>query len=150
MSRTHRGPRIVLGIVIAAYAAVNGLLFLPNVTLVRLGVPPLFFPQRPSPFLKVLIEAPWWQFAFWPVAIGLFAWAAYRLLTGRSAVKVYSLALAIDLAFLAMLKIAGARSGRSGAIDPDYVVAVVLALVVLAIRATEHRQNSADTPDNPD
>ena len=151
MNRSCRGLRIGLGILVAAYAAVNGLLFIPNVTLVRLGVPPLFFPQEPSPFLKVLTEVPWWQFLLWPIAVGLFAWAAHRLLTGRVALKIYSLALAIDLAFLAMLKMAGARSGHSGAIDPDYIVAAVMALVVLAIRAAEHRPKAVgDAAHNPD
>ena len=101
--------------------------------------------------LKVLTEVPWWQFLLWLIAVGLFAWAAHRLLTGRVALKIYSLALAIDLAFLAMLKMAGARSGHSGAIDPDYIVAAVMALVVLAIRAAEHRPKAVgDAAHNPD
>lgn len=151
MNRVGRSARIGLGVVIAVYAAANGLLFLPNVTLVRLGVPPLFFPEKPSPFLTVLVEIPWWQFVIWPVAIGFLSWAAVRLLAGRAAVKIYAAAVAIDLAFLSLLKIAGARSGRSGAIDPDYIVAAVLLLILVAVWATEHRQKSIrGDADNPD
>jgi len=127
--------RIAIAVLLSAYVLMNGLLWIPNLALVRLGLPPFIFPARPSAFLDVLLALPWSIFLLWPVAVVLLAIAALRLFLGQRARYVFAVGAGIDVVFLVFIKLEGAVAGRVFGVDPDYVVmALLLTLAALTWR----------------
>jgi|GEM_PF-6444204 len=143
-----RTIRIVLGVLVAAYALFSGLVGFLNVFLLRIGREPLYLPANMTDFLGVLTSVPWWRFALWPAAIVLYSLAAYRLLTGKTAAAFYGAALLCDLAFLGILKVSGAIHADPKAIDLDYVTAVITLVIGAGIWMTERRR-TASPPAQP-
>ncbi len=126
---------IAIAVLLSAYVLMNGVLWMPNLTLVRLGLPPFVWPAHPSAFLDVLLALPWWIFLLWPVAVALLAVAAVRLFRGQRARYVFAAGAGIDVVFLILIKLEGAVAGRVFGVDPDYVViAFLLTLAALTWR----------------
>ncbi len=143
---SKQSVRMGLGLLVAAYALFSGGVGFLNVFMLRVGMTPFYIPAKMTDFLGVLTGLPWWQFMLWPLAIVLYFVAAYRLLTGKTAAKIFAVALVCDLLFLTILKVSGAVHSDPKAIDLDYVTAIVTLAIGAAIWWTERTPAAQANP----
>ncbi len=134
----------LLGLLVGVYALFSAWGF-TTIAMLREGRMPPVLPENMGSFMPVLMTLPQWHFLLWPTAVVLYFVAAWRLLTGRRGALIYTLALAIDLTFLVLLKRAGAVHAEPGAIDLDYVTAAITITLAVVLWLMERPLRSGRT-----
>jgi hypothetical protein len=104
-------------------------------------------PAAQAKYQPLMESTPWLQLALWAAAIGLYLYAAWRLVRGRPAFRVYAAAFVLDVINYAWVRATGVYDDvMAGSITTDYVILVVMLVIGAYLWWSERRGSAHGRP----